>query len=211
MLFTETEFKKYKLKIFKIFGEYEDRDEFETYLQNKLNTNNLKIYISNILRAINIVLGNDTNKYINEIDDLKLLVKLNLSNNKDKLLEFKEDERVKRYLKNVNKDKLAILIKLSEVLDDIDIEKLDLSNIQIQKSNDTLSNIEDTSNKSENFITNEKNEIKEIPLIYKQYKQLSTDQIIKLLLELDIGELKYIYSEIGKKIENSDDRFSIKG
>jgi len=211
MLFTETEFKKYKLKIFKIFGEYEDRDEFETYLQNKLNTNNLKIYISNILRAINIVLGNDTNKYINEIDDLNLLVKLNLSKNKDKLLEFKEDERVKRYLKNVNKDKLAILIKLSEVLDDIDIEKLDLSNIQIQKSNDTLSNIEDTSNKSENFITNEKNEIKEIPLIYKQYKKLSTDQIIKLLLELDIGELKYIYSEIGKKIENSDDRFSIKG
>jgi len=209
MLFTETEFKKYKLKIFKIFGEYEDRDEFETYLQNKLNTNNLKIYISNILRAINIVLGNDTNKYINEIDDLNLLVKLNLSKNKDKLLEFKEDERVKRYLKNVNKDKLAILIKLSEVLDDIDIEKLDLSNIQIQKSNDTLSNIEDTSNKSENFI-NKINKRKEISLL-DRCKKLPTAQKIKLLLELDRGELKYIYSEIGKKIENSDDRFSIKG
>ena len=205
MLFTETEFKKYKLKIFKIFGEYEDRDKFEDYLLKTLQTGNLKIYISNILRAINIVLGNDTNKYINEIDDLNLLVKLNLSKNKDKLLEFKEDERVKRYLKNVNKDKLAILIKLSEVLDDIDIEKLDLSNIQIQKSNDTLSNIEDTPNKSKNFIIN-----KIIPLDII-CKPSSTDQIIKLLLELDIGELKYIYSEIGKKIENSDDRFSIKG
>ena len=124
MLFTETEFKKYKLKIFKIFGEYEDRDEFEDYLLKTLQTGNLKIYISNILRAVNIVLGNNTNKYINEIDDLEILVKLNLKDNKDNLLEYVNDEAVKRYLKDVDSEKLDILIKLSSILDDIETKKV---------------------------------------------------------------------------------------
>jgi len=124
MLFTEIEFKKYAPKIKEIFGSFKDRDEFETYLQNKLNTNNLKIYISNILRAVNIVLGNNTNKYINEIDDLEILVKLNLKDNKDNLLEYVNDEAVKRYLKDVDSEKLDILIKLSSILDDIETKKV---------------------------------------------------------------------------------------
>jgi len=107
--------KKYQSKFSTYFKEFKNVDELEEYIKEKLECDNIRTYISDIIRALNIINGKDREDSIKTLNDKELIVKSNISENKEALLSWKDNDKISRYLKNIDDNKLKFLIKLEEI------------------------------------------------------------------------------------------------
>jgi len=127
VIFTESNFNRIKDKDnYKDFNKYQTVEEFDTYIENTLDTENINILLNGIVRIINII--NKTEEDNGEIEIKELILKANLSRNKNSFKELlvnnleNSDDRIrvinriidKKLLDNLDK-KIELLIKIEEL------------------------------------------------------------------------------------------------
>ena len=127
MIFTESNFNRIKDKDnYKDFNKYQTVEEFDTYIENTLDTEHINILLNGIVRIINII--NKTEEDNGEIEIKELILKANLSRNKNSFKELlvnnleNSDDRIrvinriidKKLLDNLDK-KIELLIKIEEL------------------------------------------------------------------------------------------------
>ena len=169
MLLNSTDIKQYQDNIKIICGKniYE-LDEFEKCLQEALNIDtSIRVFLANILRAINISNNIDRDRGINSSTDISILLQCNICKNKKLFLSHKENSSFQRYLKNIDQNNLEILCKLSNLFDKqyLSLDKLSFNDNFIEsKNSDTVSSKSDALLYDENSIQN---------LSYEQLQKLA--------------------------------------
>ena len=128
MILTESNFNRIKNEeSYKInFSSYETVEEFNSYVKEILEVENINILINNIIRIMNII--NETNEDNSELEIKELILKVNLSENSENLKEVlsflgdSSDKRILRINRIINKkildnldNKINLLIKLEKV------------------------------------------------------------------------------------------------
>jgi len=128
MLLTQSNFNRIKNEeSYKInFSSYETVEEFNSYVKEILEVENINILINNIIRIMNII--NETNEDNSELEIKELILKVNLSENSENLKEVlsflgdSSDKRILRINRIINKkildnldNKINLLIKLEKV------------------------------------------------------------------------------------------------
>lgn len=116
MILTESNFNRIKDKeSYKVnFNNYQTVEEFNNYVKDTLEVENINILINNIIRIINII--NERDEYNTELEIKELILKANLSENSEKLKE------VLSFLKNSSDIRI---IKINRIFDDKLLNKLD--------------------------------------------------------------------------------------
>ena len=124
MLVTTIDFNIYKKKLEeKLNSNFLSYNELEDYLKIKLGTGIGK-YITDIIRAINILNNLDRDDKIRDATEIELIMMANLTQNREKLLKYKNQDNVSRYLSTITDERIDLLKKLSEVFDDKIVEPL---------------------------------------------------------------------------------------
>jgi len=128
MILTQSNFNRIKDKeSYKAnFSSYETVEEFNSYVKEILEVENINILINNIIRIMNII--NETNEDNSELEIKELILKVNLSENSENLKEVlsflgdSSDKRILRINRIIDKKildnldtKMDLLIKLEEV------------------------------------------------------------------------------------------------
>jgi len=128
MILTESNFNRIKNEEnYKAnFSSYETVEEFNSYVKEILEVENINILINNIIRIMNII--NETNEDNSELEIKELILKVNLSKNSENLKEVlsflgdSSDKRILRINRIIDKKildnldtKIDLLIKLEEV------------------------------------------------------------------------------------------------
>ena len=142
MILSQVDFTQYKSELEKYLKvKFSSSDMFENYIKEKFGTKNSRIFVVNIARAI--LKNNNQEMDLDSFTDKELIVLINISKNKIKLLESKENQDVKVYLETIDSNNLDLLSGLEKVFDDGKIEKLvletkkqiDISDKKERKSN----------------------------------------------------------------------------
>lgn len=149
MLLSYIDFEKYKFRLeANLKREFSSSEEFEEYVKKYLGTKNTRIFVANIARAI--ILQNGISFDLDRYTDKEIITLINVSQNKEKLLEHKEQENLKPYLEMINSNKLELIRNLERVFFNSSIEKLVFQEkseevvgeeVQTEKESDDLENI----------------------------------------------------------------------
>jgi len=128
MLLTQSNFNRIKNEeSYKInFSSYETVEEFNNYVKEILEVENINILINNIIRIMNII--NETNEDNSELEIKELILKANLSENSENFKEAlsflgkSSDEKILRINRIIDKkildnldNKINLLIKLEKL------------------------------------------------------------------------------------------------
>lgn len=141
MILSQVDFTQYKLEIEKhLKVDFSSSDMFENYIKEKLGTKNTRIFVENVARAI--LKNNHKEMDLGGITDKELIVLINVSRNRAKLLEYKENENLKVYLETINSDNLNLVSNLEKVFDDGKLEKL------VLETKEQIETVDETKNKS---------------------------------------------------------------
>jgi len=132
MLLTTVDFNKYKIKINQhLSSNFETYSELENYLQEELGVSIGKC-ITDIIRAINILNNLDRDENIRDATEVELILMANITQNKEKLLKYKNEDNVSRYLSTLTLKKLTLLEKLSDVFSDIVVISLTIPEYKLK-------------------------------------------------------------------------------
>jgi hypothetical protein len=173
-----------------LFSNIQTNEEFEKYLKKELETDNIINFITSIARVENIINGKKINEGI-KIPVEELIQKINISENKNKLLKWIKESDKKEEIKkliDVNniERKLEIVEELAKVMKVLEAnynEKIRLE--EYKKEEKIINKIEN--NKTENMYHIENIE-KELELIDK--KRLTKEEQEELNnIVIDIKEI----------------------
>ena len=158
MLLSSVDFEKYKFRLeANLKREFSSSEVFEEYVKEYLGAKNTRIFVANIARAI--ILNNGISSDLDRYTDKEIITLINVSQNKENLLSYKEQENLKPYLEMIDSAKLGLIESLEKVFFNSSIEKLVFKEkseeIQIEKESGTLEQIKSLYN---NLSAKEKNE-----------------------------------------------------
>jgi len=141
MILSQVDFTQYKPELEKhLKVNFSSSDIFENYVKEKFGTKNSRIFVANIARGI--LKNNHQEMDLDRFTDKELIVLINISKNKTKLLESKNDETLKVYLETINSHNLNLVSSLEKVFDDGKLEKL------VLETKEQIETVDATKNKS---------------------------------------------------------------
>ena len=168
MLLSSVDFATYKDKLeANLKREFSSSKMFEEYVKEYLGTKNTRIFVANIARAI--ILQNGISFDLDRYTDKEIITLINVGQNKEKLLEYKEQEKLKPYLEMIDSAKLKLIESLEKVFFNSSIEKL----VFQEKSEEVF--IEEIQ------IEKESDDLEEVKILYKKLSPKEQDEFVNWL------------------------------